>query len=140
MSRTAIAGDAVSWSLIKGELNAVVDANRVSIKKRRWLLQVVHCTRALDSGLAVFIREKRIAPLSASRAPTALGDYLELLERHSTPGPGKLPRGSAKRYKKTIVKHRNRYMHEAGSYPHDERQIRMLLGEMEVLLSLVALL
>ncbi len=37
--------------------------NKVSKKTRRWLLQVLHSTRALDSALAAFVRQRPSKPV-----------------------------------------------------------------------------
>jgi hypothetical protein len=126
--------------MIKGELSDVLRANKVPDKRRRWLLQVLHSTRALDSALAAFIQQKGIQPARGRGKPTGLGGYLKLLEKHGTSGRARLPSGFANQYQVSIVKHRNRFMHEAGSFPRREAEIRLLLGEMQSCMALVALL
>lgn len=98
---TPIANDP-NYPSILGELNEVLSANKVSKKHRMWLLQVLHSTRALDSSLAAFVRQKPINPLPGRRA-NSLGRYLYLLANHTTPGPGKLPQASLTRFQKSIV-------------------------------------
>lgn len=126
--------------MIKGELNDVLRVSKVSDNRRRWLLQVLHSTRALDSALAAFIQQRGIRPAKRRRKPTGLGGYLKLLEAHGGSGRGRLPRGFADKYQTSIVKHRNRFMHEAGSFPRNEAEIRVLLGEMQSCMVAVALL
>ncbi len=86
MAGTSIANDP-DYPSILGELNEVVSANKVSKKNRMWLLQVLHSTRALDSALAAFVRQRPIDPLPGQTSDSLLR-YLYLLANHTTNGPG----------------------------------------------------
>ena len=138
LAGTPIANDQ-DYPSILGELNEVVSANKVSKKNRMWLLQVLHSTRALDSALAAFVRQKPIN-LLPGQTPDSLGKYLYLLANHTTNGPGKLPQASRVRFQNSIVDHRNTYMHRAGAFPANERDILRLLAEMHACLTQVTVL
>jgi hypothetical protein len=139
MGKTVISSHR-GWPIIKVELGDVLRAGKIPDKRRRWLLQVLHSTRALDSALAAFVQQKGIRPTKKRGKLTGLGSYLKLLEAHGTSRGGRLPRGFARKYQMSIVNHRNRFMHEAGSFPANEAEIRTLLGEMQSCMAAVALL
>ena len=128
---SAVKNDAMRCSLIAGELNQVRLTQKVSDKRRRWLLQVLHSTRALDTTLATYVVQRPIISPPGDRAPRGLGEYLDLLKKHRTPGLAKLSGTAAKGYKRRIADPRNDYMHKAGAFPSSEKEVRDLLSEME---------
>ena len=132
-----ITGSAISseheCNLVLGEFNEVHRCSRVSPDKRKHLLQVLHSTRALDSALSAFIR------IHALQVKTpALGSYLYSLTNHSKVGLQTLTQSERVRFQNEIVKKRNTFMHEAGSFPNQERVVSNLLSEMQACLSRVA--
>jgi hypothetical protein len=129
---------ASAYPMILGELNLVLSVKSIQDKKRKYLLQILHSTRALDSTLSAFIRERPInLPPPPDKLKRSLGGYLKWLSKHTTHGVGKLPSSSANNYQISIVKPRNKYMHQAGTYPLDEREISKLLSEMYSCMSVV---
>ena len=102
---------------------------------RRRLLQVLHSTRALDTALAEFVRVR-----CASQPNTpSLGGYLSLLRSRGTSAHGgrpsaKLSNTQYDAYDRSVVRPRNRYMHQAGAYPPDQELTR-LLDQMHACLS-----
>lgn len=117
-------------STIDGELNQVVQVERIPDLARRTLLQVLHATRAMDSALKAYL-----AMRGCKVDRNSLGGYLTSLTKPSVPGMRKLRESQKARYQQNIVEVRNRYMHEAGAFPNTETQITQLLGEMEACLS-----
>ena len=132
---SAVKDDPTRCSLIAGELNRVTTAQKLTNKNRRWLLQVLHSTRAFDTTLATYVDRRPIISPPGDSPPRGLGEYLDLLKRHRTPGLAKLSGTAAKGYKRRIADPRNRYMHEAGAFPASESEVRTLLAEMEVCLT-----
>src|SRR5262249_60195553 len=111
-----------SLGVINSEYTEVIRTHRVRQTLRRQLLQVLHSTRALDTSL------KEFTNLHAIPVPNpSLGGYLVALESNR---PGRrlrlLPRAQRLHYQATIVGPRNRYMHDAGAYPRDDREIQTL--------------
>lgn len=113
------------YSSIHTELEAIEHATQLSARSRRLLLQVVHSTRCLDSILAAFLQQENISTTSRS-----LGGYLKTLQTHSRPHRRQLAEASRRRYQRSIVDPRNRFMHEANAYPAGDRELHDLLVEM----------
>ncbi|KAB2756962.1 hypothetical protein F9K81_13790 [Brucella anthropi] len=121
-----------SFAAISNELEEVKSLMHVGLVRRRYLLAVLHATRALDVALKTFV-----AVLGLHHSPsTSLGKSLRYIELSA---PTVL--GSAfamrQRFQASIVASRNRYMHEAGAFPASDYEIRMLLAEMEHCLAVV---
>jgi hypothetical protein len=110
---------------IQREFGEAYQVRRVRNPQRRHLLQVVHSTRALDSSLRAFVIYHQC--LSGN----SLGKYLASLTNHQSPTlNSQLSPRDRHRFQNTIVNTRNRFMHEAGSYPASENDISTLLSEM----------
>ena len=110
---------------INKEIQALDNARHAMPTARRWLLEVLHCTRALDSTLSAVIMHYHCPCLGNS-----LGKSLRALERHSLPTLARLAPGRAGHYQVTLVGHRNRYMHSANAYPPNSREADRIVGEM----------
>jgi len=128
-----ISGD-VSYTNIKGEFAEVSKVKRISYKNRYRLLQVLHSTRALDTSLKVFTAIKGYGD------GHSLGNYLHNLSNPPTRSLNPLPAHRAQHYQKNIVMIRNRFMHQAGTYPNGDEEIRKLLSEMHDCLATVLVL
>lgn len=121
-----------SFAAISSELEEVKSLVHVSLIKRRHLLAVLHATRALDVALKTFV-----AQLHLHSAPsTSLGASLKYIEA-SAPAVLSSTFTMRQRFQNSIVKSRNRYMHEAGAFPANDSEIRTLLAEMEHCLAVV---
>lgn len=110
------------------EFQEVLDADRVRRVPRRLLLQVLHSTRALDTGLSALLTAGGVIP------STSLGRMLRQLESPGLHG-NQLPAGTAAYYQACIVNSRNRYMHEAGTFPSVAMEILTLLSDMDACLT-----
>ena len=121
-----------SYAMILGELNEVYRVHSVEPPRRRYLLQVLHSTRALDSTLKAFVNYHG-CPVNGN----SLRPYLDALANHKLGHLGNLPEKSRKRFVEAIVYKRNRYMHEAGATPTTEQEISIIISEMESCLSMV---
>jgi hypothetical protein len=135
-------GNAGPYSLILSELNSVMTASMISDDRKRRLLQILYSTRALDTVLITFIRE-RCEFLTVAITPDpgkGMGDYLKWLERNNINGVAKMPGTSREAFMRRIVDKRNRYMHQAGAFPRDDAEVAQLLSEMEACISQVVAL
>lgn len=118
-----------SLSKIKSEFRAVLDADDVSPIRRRNLLKILHSTRALDSSLSTFLDSHNLLGSSHS-----MGSYLHQLRRHQETSISNISEAERSKYQRSIVKVRNKHMHEAHEYPRDERAVNELLSEMQALI------
>lgn len=114
-----------SLSLIDGEFNEFLKVDSVKLNKRKWLLQIFHLTRAFDSTLKVYITKRGWRSNRRS-----LGSYLFTLKNRNV-----ITEAERNHWQTTIVKPRNKYMHEAGSWPHNDRESNQLLAEIIACLS-----
>ncbi|WP_194664144.1 hypothetical protein [Vibrio anguillarum] len=65
---------------------------------------------------------------------------MKSLTEHSNPALNSLSQAERSRFQREIVNIRNKYMHEAGSFPNQEQVVTNLLSEMHACLSRVAAL
>ncbi len=107
-----------------GELNRLL-AIRTAKHDSRWLLSVLHTTRALDTTLSELLTAKHWG------AGTNLNAHLVVLAKHNVVTAAELAA-----FRKEIVHKRNKYMHEAGATPTQLEADRML-REMESCLAIV---
>lgn len=114
-------------SAILGEFNRIISAERYK-KDYGWLLKVLHTTRALDTSLNVVIMHKA---WNGATDPNSLGSYLKILANK-----GVLTPRQGKDFQRTIVKKRNKYMHQAGAMP-DKLEADSILSEMQSCLVIV---
>ena len=132
--KVLIAGSVVSrstaYTSIEGELSAAASTVRIPQLPRRYLLQVLHTTRCLDSTLSSFINHHAVTCTKQS-----LGGYLYALKNnagHATLTPLSEPRRA--NFQTKIVDVRNTYMHQAGAFPASEAESMTLLSEMHTCL------
>lgn len=126
----AIGSDPVLCRTVLSEFDEVTGALRITAN-RRYLLQVLHATRALDGSLKAFNQHHGILGSKSH----ALGKYLWDLNKHASVGLGILPEPRVKSFIKSIVVERNRYMHQPGQYPSTKEEILALLTEMDACLT-----
>jgi hypothetical protein len=120
---------------IKNEFNQVTSIESISPPKRRNIMKVLHSTRALDSTLSSILRHYGIKGDSHS-----LGQYLRTFQTHNNPGLDKISAVERNKYQASIVKVRNKHLHEADVYPTNESEVYGLLSEMESLLTRIVTL
>ncbi len=102
---------------IAGEANRITTAGRMNTD-RGWLLAVLHTTRTLDTTLAELCLAKGWSQ------PTSLGSALTALR-----DKGVVQGQFCKTYQMSIVRPRNRYMHQANAMPQ-KKDATVLLSEM----------
>ena len=121
-----------SLAKIKAEFRQVLEADDVSPIRRRNILKILHSTRALDSSLSTFLSSHGLLGLSHS-----MGSYLHQLKRHHNPSISNISESERSKYQLSIVKVRNKHMHEADQYPRNDREVNELLSEMQALIARV---
>ncbi|WP_224961810.1 hypothetical protein [Geomonas subterranea] len=73
------------------------------------------------------------------RTPS-LGGYLYAFAHHSKSGLGHIPESEHAHFQAKIVKQRNKYMHEAGAFPHHEEEVKKILSEMQACMARIVAL
>lgn len=114
----------VKLAALYGELNRIL-AVRSAKHDSRWLLSVLHTTRALDTALSELLTAKGWG------AGSNLNDHLKVLATRTVLGSTEV-----QAFRKEIVYKRNKYMHEAGATPEPLEADR-ILREMETCLTIV---
>ena len=84
----------------------------VSNPQQQLLNKVLHTTRAMDSGMRLFLEINGVTPSGFS-----MGDYLADLRKGKAGKFTRLSGGLSTRIKESVVDKRNRYMHAAGAFP-----------------------
>lgn len=123
-SHPTLVSDARTGDVIR-ELQRVIDTKRIS-GGDRWLLQVLHTTRALDTCLARIIAQHRWAVTTPS-----LGGYLRELR-----DKGVIVEHQRHHWQNSLVGPRNLYMHSANMMPL-QHTADGLLDEMDACMSIV---
>lgn len=110
---------------ITGELNSIERATRNPVD-HRWLLTLLHTTRALDTTLRQLCNHKGWT----DPAKKSLGSYLISLGQH-------LPtlRAQFSGFQRSVADPRNKYIHPAGATP-TRQEFDRLLAEMHSCMSL----
>lgn len=130
-----------SQASVLAEYGEVYAVRKIRRGTRRRILEVLHSTRALDSALSHFVGHHgcrgRTRSGRPARAPNSLGGYLMALRDHTVAGLRRLPAAQQSHFQSHIVDVRNRYMHEADAYPVGDREVQLLLAEMDACLAAV---
>lgn len=121
-------------TVVHDEYEETYRANRVRKQSRRWLLQVLHSTRGLDTFLGEFLKRHGIG------AGKSLGSHLHKLKSHSCATIGQIDAPYRARFQGSVVDPRNKYMHNAGVSPANDAEVQTLLSEMDSLLVIVTTL
>jgi len=137
--KALVAGSVISKNIncqnILDEFDSVDAVFRVNPEPRRLLLELLHSTRAFDTALEAFVIQKGISSKS-----TGIGNALTRLLNHRVVNVKKLNQWEHDRYQARIAKKRNPYIHEAGNYPLNWKELDVLLSEMHSCLSRVVVL
>ena len=102
VAQNSLLSQSAKLTALYSELNRLL-AIRTAKHDSRWLLSVLHTTRALDTTLSELLTAKRWG------AGTNLNAHLKVLAQHNVVTAGELAA-----FRKEIVHKRNKYMHEAG--------------------------
>jgi hypothetical protein len=106
-------------------MNRIITSSNLP-KHNGWLLSVLHTTRTLDTVLSEIVVFK-----GWTANPPSLGSYLKALS-----GNGALWPHERTGYENSIVRKRNKYMHEAGAMP-DQLEADRILNEMHACITVV---
>ncbi len=117
-------------SEIHNEFERVYQAGRIRRADRKLLLQVLHSTRGLDTGLTEYIRARGGAP------PHSLGPMLYFLRNTGLHG-NKLPEPHRQQFQADIVDKRNVYLPNAGQFPSSVAELSKLRSDMQTCLTIV---
>lgn len=126
---------AANINKLKAEFHEVISVHEVSKIRRRHILKILHSTRALDSTLKAILDHHRIRGGAHS-----LGQYLFQFRNHNSAGVSKLTNSERAKYQDSIVKVRNEHLHNADSYPKNDRKVLELIAEMHALMMRVTTL
>lgn len=107
------------------ELRRVIETKRVA-GGDRWLLQVLHTTRALDTCLSRVVAQRGWTATTPS-----LGGYLIELR-----AKGVIVEHQRRHWQDNLVRPRNMYMHSANQIPH-QRVADDMLDEMDACMAIV---
>jgi hypothetical protein len=137
--RVLIAGSVVAtqpeMTDIDSELKELAVSSRVWRRRRKYLLQVLHTTRTLDTFLVSFTSHH-----GCKVSGKSLGRYLVALRDHNLKHLRALTEAERKQFQDAIVDLRNTYMHAAGRFPATDAEISKLLSDMHACLSCVVAL
>jgi hypothetical protein len=125
----SVLGNTPLGAVVNAEFDEAVRAGRVRILNRRYLLQVLHATRALDSALRAFIVHHGIP-----NGGNSLGSYLYALRNNPLAIPSQLTEAQRLYFQNQIVDARNTYMHQAGAAPLNDNELAILVADMETCL------
>lgn len=129
----SVLGGTLHEAIVNAEYDEVYLANRIRRADRKYLMQVLYSTRALDSCLRAFTDHHGIRGNSDT-----LGAILFRIHDHNRLAGvpiAKLPAARRTYFQNNIVNHRNRYMHQAGQAPANDGEVRTLIGEMDTCLN-----
>jgi dsDNA-specific endonuclease/ATPase MutS2 len=134
--RTIAAGAKPGWNVkalnrVDQEFQEAGRVARLSPEKRRHLLQVFHGMRGLESALKEVVKSHGFTP------EKTLGRVLHQLNKFPASHAAHLNAKELNRFLHSIKDVRNRFMHEADSYPRTAREADQVLGEIAACLSLL---
>lgn len=122
----------ININKLKSEFKQVVEVDKITPSNRRNILKILHSTRALDSTLKAILKYYGILNNKHS-----IGQYLVQFTSHNCSGLGKLSLSERAKYQKEIADVRNIHLHNANSYPKNDRKVYQLISEMEALIARV---
>lgn len=115
---------------VHDEFERVAQCGRVRQRDRRWLLQIVHSSRALDTAVGDFT-----AANGRPNANGTLGRSFFWLRDSLNPVGRRLPEADRVAFQQRVVHVRNHYMHTAGALPVGVHEVTNLLDEMAACLT-----
>jgi hypothetical protein len=107
------------------ELQEIDGVKRINPQTRKWLLEVLHGTRALDTALKEVYRSHGLNP------EHSLGPLLWQLTKLPPGSPGYLTLGNRARFSKRIGDARNQIAHNANAFPRSSKETDGILSEIE---------
>ena len=120
-------------AVVNDEFERVCQAGRIRQLPRRYLLEVIHASRALDTGLKVYIAQ------ATGHHLRNIGGMLKFARDVGIHG-NRLPASSHNSHYGAVAKVRNHYAHEAGAFPANSPEVEQLLDDMNACLAEIFLL
>jgi hypothetical protein len=115
-------------AVVGDELDRVCDAGLIRKLPRRYLLEVIHSSRAIDTGLQAYLRHR------AGVGRDSIGKVLYYLNNTGIGGIT-LPTPAYTAHIAAVARVRNRYAHEAGAFPSGLPEVETLLDDMHACLT-----
>ncbi len=119
---------AADAGVVNAEFERVTQAGKVRMQQRRYLLEVIHSSRATDTGLQRYLlhREsvlrRNIGGVLTYLKDNGIGGNCLSVHRYNT-------------HTKNVAKVRNTYAHEAGAFPTNSTEVETLLDAMDACLT-----
>lgn len=120
-----------SFDDVDQELQEIGHSVRITLERRRNLLQVFHGMRALDSALKEVLRSHGVVPKHS------IGKLLHQMASLPANHPCHLDSANLGRFLNSTGKDRNRIMHEANAFPRTNREADQMMGELAACFALL---
>lgn len=117
---------------LKTEFRQVIDVERITPQRRKNILKILHSTRALDSTLKAILDHHRIR-----NGKHSIGQYIVQFTNHRSAALGNISVSERAKYQREIADIRNTHLHNADSYPRNDREVYQLISEMQSLITRV---
>lgn len=114
---------AADATVVNDEFERVCQSGMIRLRPRRWLLEVIHSCRALDTGLQTYVHQE------TGRVVHSIGGALAESRDHGIHG-NFLPIPSFHTHNAAVARVRNYYMHQAGAFPTTASEVERLLDDM----------
>ena len=120
-----------SFNHVDHELQEIGRSTKISPERRKYLLQVFHGMRALESALKEVVRSHGIPPKDT------LGGVLYQLNGFPAHHPAHLSAKELSRFLNKVKNARNRIMHQANTFPNSAKETDAILGEITACFTLL---
>ncbi len=117
---------------LKTKFRQVIDVERITPQRRKNILKILHSTRALDSTLKAILDHHRIR-----NGKHSIGQYIVQFTNHRSAALGNISVSERAKYQREIADIRNTHLHNADSYPRNDREVYQLISEMQSLITRV---
>lgn len=116
---------------VDAELAELGRCARLRPVSRQRLLQVIHASRALDSCLREILKSNGVNPTHG------IGGMLAQLRTLHPSTRGYLDHATANAFRTSIANKRNRYAHNAGSFPSSTLEVDRLVADVYACMALI---
>lgn len=113
------------------EIHEIGNCTSVTLQRRKFFLQVMHSTRALDSAINAVLLHNNI------NSSHSMGKMLRQLQNLPPGTRGWLPPATATRFVNKIATPRNKYAHQADAFPTSTNEVDSLVSEVHTCLTLI---
>src|SRR5260370_17272227 len=119
---------AADAGVVNAEFERVTQAGKVRMLHRRYLLEVIHSSRAIDTGLQRYLFHRDSV---LKRNIPAVLTYL----RDTGIAGNRLSFHRYKSHTTNVAKVRNTFAHEAGAFPANSSEVEALLAALDACLT-----